>query len=79
MYKNFEEAKKDPRFDQATLRILLTPEQFDELEWKLVTAEELGELQTHVDFNPPKFYPQGHFVEAYEVGHDLQYRYQLAE
>lgn len=73
-----------PRFNDKTQRIELTVEELDNLTTKAITAEELAEISTHLDYNPLSVYESLLDLESFgsmldEVGHDLKHRYILVE
>lgn len=80
MYKTFEEAKQDPKFNKSNVMIFLDADQIEQLDWMETTKAEFEKLQNEcVDVVPARFYPRGMWHEAGELGHCMNWRYYTKE
>jgi len=72
---NILEIKNHPKYNSKSLRIHLSQEEIKSLSLKIISENELRNLECEADFNPTYFYKERMEINIGEVGHDLEYRY----
>lgn len=74
----FDEARIHPRWDEKSLRVLLSREEIEQLPVKIVDRETRREVMMDVFFNPVLFYPKDLSPLDNEIGYDNVSRYVYA-